>query len=218
MKKIINCLFIFLFCSLSVFAQGITTANEFFKSVSSTYATFKDYTAKVDIELGKEKMSANLIYMAPNKMRIDFLQPAGQTIVYDGKKLVCYLPDTLSILTQESNSVNPATSEGLSLLRRYYSISYEKNSNVVPLDENSDEQVVKLILWRRTSSESFRYIKLAINPKTKLIRRMTAVTPGGVTYLFDFKDYEVNIGLTEQRFKYDIPSGANTYDNFLFSE
>ena len=89
-----------MFCSLSVFAQGITTANEFFKSVSSTYATFKDYTAKVDIELGKEKMSANLIYMAPNKMRIDFSQPAGQTIVYDGKKLVFQRPGSAQIFKE----------------------------------------------------------------------------------------------------------------------
>lgn len=218
MKKILNYFLICIFCSGVVFSQGITTANEFFKSISDNYASFNDYSAKIDIKIAEQQMAANVIYLAPNKMRLDFTNPSGQTIVYDGKKFVCYLPDSLSVLTQDSVSSNPVTAEGLSLLRRYYSVSYEKNSDLVPLDETSDEKVVKLILWRRASSENFRYIKMAINPETKLIRRIIAVTPGGVTYQFDFNNYEVNVGLTEQRFKYDVPSGANTYDNFLFSE
>ena len=78
--------------------------------------------------------------------------------------------------------------------------------------------VVKLILWRRSASESFRYLKMSVNPTTKLIRRIIAVTPGGTTYQFDFKNYEINQGLTEKRFQNDIPSGANSIDNFLYSE
>lgn len=218
MKKRLGFIAIFLASTVSFFAQGITTANEFFKSVSSTYATFKDYSVAVSITIGKEELSANVLYMAPNMMRMDFIVPSMQTIVYDGKKLVCYLPDSASILTQESSGANPTTSEGLSLLRRYYSVSYEVGPGLHNLDESSDEKVVKLILWRRSASESFRYIKMAINPTTKLIRRLIAVTPNGVTYKFDFKDYELNLGLSEKRFMYDIPSGANTYDNFLFSD
>ena len=218
MKKCILTIAFAAFCSISAFSQGITTANEFFKAVSDKYATFKDYQASVDIKIDKKEMSATILYMAPDKMRMDFTVPAQQTIVYDGKKLVCYLPDSASVLTQDAVDANPTTSEGLSLLRRYYSVSYEKGQAAVPLDENSDEKVVKLILWRRSSSESFRYIKIAIDPDTKLIRRIIAVTPAGVVYQFDFKNYDINQGLSEKRFQYDIPSGANNYDNFLFSD
>ena len=59
---------------------------------------------------------------------------------------------------------------------------------------------------------------MAINPDTKLIRRIIAVTPNGIIYQFDFKNYEINQGITEKRFQYDIPAGANNYDNFLFSD
>ena len=121
-------------------------------------------------------------------------------------------------LTQDATGANPTTSEGLSLLRRYYTVSYEKGQGKVPLDEGSDEMVIKLILWRRTASESFRNIKMSIDPDTKLIRRIVATTPGGVVYQFDFKNYEINQGLTAKRFEYDIPSGANNYDNFLFAD
>ncbi|MCR5613868.1 LolA family protein [Treponema sp.] len=218
MKKCFLTIALAAICSISAFSQGITTANEFFKAVSDKYATFKDYQASVDITIDKKEMSATILYMAPDKMRMDFTVPAQQTIVYDGKKLICYLPDSASVLTQDAADANPTTSEGLSLLRRYYSVSYEKGQTAVPLDENSDEKVVKLILWRRSSSESFRYIKIAIDPDTKLIRRIIAVTPSGVVYQFDFKNYDINQGLSEKRFQYDIPSGANNYDNFLFSD
>lgn len=205
-------------CGISAFAQGIITANEFFKAVSDKYATFKDYQAVVDIKIGNTPMAANVLYLAPDKMRMDFSNPAQQTIVYDGKKLICYLPESASVLTQDSTGANPTTSEGLSLLRRYYTVSYEKGQAAVALEDGSDEMVIKLILWRRTGSESFRNIKMAIDPETKLIRRIIATTPGGVVYQFDFRGYEINQGLTAKRFEYDIPSGANNYDNFLFSE
>ena len=203
---------------ISAFAQGITTANEFFKAVSDKYATFKDYQAVVDIKIGNTPMAATVTYIAPDKMRMDYTNPANQTIVYDGKKLICYLPESASVLTQDATGANPTTSEGLSLLRRYYTVSYEKGQGKVPLDEGSDEMVIKLILWRRTASESFRNIKMSIDPDTKLIRRIVATTPGGVVYQFDFKNYEINQGLTAKRFEYDIPSGANNYDNFLFAD
>lgn len=225
-KRCICTAAVVLACGFSTFAQGITTANEFFKTVSEKYATYKDYQAKVEIMVGSTSMSASVIYMAPDKMRMDFTNPAEQTIVYDGKTLICYLPDSASVLTQDAtgaggssaNAANAATPEGLALLRRYYTVSYEKGQEAVPLEDDSDEMVVKLILWRRSTSESFKNIKLAIDPETLRIRRIVATTPGGVVYQFDFKDYEINQGLTDKRFQYDIPSGANSYDNFLMSE
>lgn len=209
---------IIVLCGFSAIAQGITTANEFFKSVSDKYATFKDYQAEVDIKIDKTDMAATVTYLAPDKMRMDFSNPAEQTIVYDGKRLVCYLPDSGAVLTQDATGENPTTSEGLSLLRRYYTVSYEIGQGEVPLDEGSDEMVVKLILWRRTGSESFRSIRISIVPETKLIRRIIATTPDGIVYQFDFKTYEINQGLTAKRFEYNIPSAANNYDNFLFSD
>ena len=163
-------------------------------------------------------MRGRITYLSPNMMRIDFSEPAEQTIVFDGKKLVIYLPENAMLLTQDANSESMATSEGLSLMRRYYSVSYETSQTPVPLEEGSDEEVVRLMLWRKTTSEAFRYIRLSINPNTKMIRRLEAVTPANTAYVFDFLGYEINQGLTEQRFKYDIPSAANAYDNFMFSQ
>lgn len=214
--------------SAGVFAQGpetIITANEYFKSVSEEYGKIKDYQANANITIDKEDMKAKITYLQPDKVRFDFSKPEEQVIVFNGETLTIYLPGHQAVLTQNANAedsdakgnaANLATSEGLSLMRRYYTVSYETSQEAVPLDEGSDEKVVRLVLWRRTTSEAFRYIKLSITPKTKLIRRVEAVTPSDITYKIDFSDYEINQGLTAQRFSYDIPSAANSYDNFMF--
>ncbi len=208
---------------LGAAAQNITTANEFFKTVSDFYGTLQDYQAKTHITVGKQEMNAAVTYLQPDKVRLDFSEPAEQTIVFNGETLTVYLPEYEAVLTQNANSGaaaggNLASAEGLSLMRRYYTVSYETGPEPVPIDEDSDEKVIKLVLWRRTTSEAFRYIKLSIEPDTKLIRRLEAVTPSNVEYIFNFSEYELNQGLTVQRFSYDIPSAANSYDNFLFSE
>lgn len=228
-----KCLFAAIFaaaiCS-GAFAQGsdpIITANEYFKSVSEEYGKIKDYQANANITIDKEDMKAKITYLQPDKVRFDFSKPEEQVIVFNGETLTIYLPGHQAVLTQnanaedsdsKSNAANLATSEGLTLMRRYYTVSYETSQEAVPLDEGDDssEKVVRLVLWRRTTSEAFRYIKLSISPKTKLIRRVEAVTPSDITYKIDFSDYEINQGLTAQRFSYDIPSAANSYDNFMF--
>lgn len=231
-KKIFFFLFMINSLFAAAFAQEIITANEYFKTIADKYGSIKDYQAKVAITISngesrnktETNMAAKLTYLSPDKVRFDFSEPQEQVIVFNGETLTIYLPGSAAVLTQNANTddnakaTNLATSEGLSLMRRYYSVSYETSQEAVPLDEDSEENVVRLMLWRRTTSEAFRYIKLSITPETKMIRRVEAVTPTNITYKIDFSDYEVNQGLTAQRFSYDIPSAANSYDNFMFSE
>ena len=103
-------------------------------------------------------------------------------------------------------------------MSRYYTVAYETGQNAEPLEEGSDEMVVKFILTRKNASEAFKFIKIYINPNTKLIRRINAVTPNNEEFFLDFFDYKLNQNITDQRFIYDPPSSANNYNNFLFTE
>lgn len=222
MKKLIFVLqfSLFIFCAS---AQGILTASSFFKSVSDSYATIKDYEADVDIKASKSTMSGHLSYKHPNLLRIDFTSPEDQVICFNGDLLTIYLPGSAAILNQSvdnsnNNGANLATAQGLSLLGRYYSPAYETGQEAVPLSEGSDERVVKLILRRRNMSEAFSIIKMAVSPSTMLIRRIEATTPQGEVFTFDFRNYKLNQNISDQRFIYDPPTSANNYNNFLFSE
>lgn len=205
-------------------AQSITTASAYFENVSKFYGTIKDYEVDFEIKMDKKETSGKLSYKAPDLIRLDYTNPEEQVIVFNGDTLTIYLPEQAAVLQQSvqssgsTNTANLTTPQGLTLMSRYYTIAYETGQNPEPLEEGSDEMVVKFILTKKSASEAFRYIKIGVNPDTKLIRHMEAVTPKGEEFIFDFANYVLNQNLTDQRFIYDAPSSANNYNNFLFSE
>lgn len=223
MRKFLSVCVISLVLGAALSAQGILTASSFFKSVSDNYATIKDYEADIDIKAARTNMRGHLSYKTPDLLRIDFTNPEEQVICFNGDLLTIYLPGSAAILNQAvdksgSGGANLATAQGLLLLSRYYSPAYETGQDSVPLDEGSEEMVVKLILRRRNMSEAFSTIRVSVSPATMLIRRIEATTPQGESFTFDFRNYVLNQGISDQRFIYDPPTSANNYNNFLFSE
>ena len=224
MKKLLIS-FCALFISTVLFAQNITTASAYFKTISEYYGTIKDYEVDFEIKIEKTESAGKLSFKAPNLLRMDYTNPPEQVICFNGDILTIYIKEPAEAVLQQqvtldstNNTASLTTPQGLSLMSRYYTVAYETGQNPEPLEEGSDEMVVKLILTRKSASEAFRYIKLAINDETKLIRRIEAVTPKGEEFVFNFFDYALNQNLSEQRFVYDAPSSANNYNNFLFTE
>lgn len=231
MKKI-NITVFFLFCAVvSLSSQTpILTVSAFFKTVSEKYAQIRDYEADMTVTTNKGIMHSRVSFKKPNLLRIDFSDPATQTIVFNGELLTVYLPGPRAILSQSveggsrARAANLATPQGLGLMSRYYSIAYETGQDPVALDESTagsaaEEKVIKLLLSRKNTSEGFRTIKLAVNPSTLLIRRVEAVSAvTGEVFKFDFTDYALNQNIPDTRFLYDAPSSANTYNNFLLTE
>lgn len=221
MKKLSKSLLVlaFLFgCTASLCAQGITTASAYFKSISDYYATFKDYEVDFNIKINTKETIGVLSYKSPNYVRLDYTKPANQVICFNGEVLTMYLPESAAVLQQSAKTSTSMAPQGLSLMSRYYSVAYETGQSAVPLDSYSDEMVVKFILKRKSGAEAFTYIKVAVNPETKLIRRMEAVTPSGITFTINFLGYRINQGMSENRFIYDAPSSANNLNNFLYAE
>ena len=220
MKKIVIALF--LLFPASLFAQSITTASAYFKTISEYYSTLKDYEVNFEIKIEKQETAGRLSFKAPDLLRLDYTNPEEQVICYNGDTLTIYLPDSDAVLqqniTEDTGAEALTTPQGLSLLSRYYTVAYETGQNAEPLEDGSDEMVIKFILTRKSAAEAFRYINIAVSEQTKLIRRIEAVTPKGEVILFDFFDYVLNQDITDQRFIYDAPSSANNYNNFLFSE
>jgi outer membrane lipoprotein-sorting protein len=55
----------FLVMGTSVFAQNITTASAYFKSVSEYYGTLKDYEVDFEIKMDKQETAGVLSFKAP---------------------------------------------------------------------------------------------------------------------------------------------------------
>jgi outer membrane lipoprotein-sorting protein len=203
-------------------AQEIVTAERYLETVSEKYGGIRDYEARIAIRSGSSEMQGNVSYLSPSFLRIDFTRPAEQVIVFNGELLTVYLPEYRAVLNQtitpSRRGASMATPQGLSLLRRNYVASFVSSPDPVRLDENSNEEVVKLRLARRSISEGFREIILSISPVSKLIRRIEGRTIADVQVRFDFTNIRTNVGIPELRFIYDSPASAYMYNNFLFRD
>ena len=218
MKKLIACLFVAAFCSVFAFSQ-IVTATAYFNEISDRYEEIITFECDMAIVADGKKMSGHVLYRRPEMVRVDFSSQRGQVAMFDGNTLIIYLPSQQTLLQQVVNNSDAQVSpRGLTLLRRYYSVSFETSAEPVPLDEGSSFKVVNLLFTRRAASEAFSTIKMSIDPSTKLIRRIVATTPQNKVYRFDFTGYGLNVRITDERFMYDPPSSINAYNNFLFQE
>jgi outer membrane lipoprotein-sorting protein len=208
---------------IPLFSQEIVTAEQYLKTVSERYSSVKDYEAHIVIRSGSSEMVGNVSYLSPAFLRIDFTRPSDQVIVFNGELLTVYLPEYRAVLNQSitpgrRSGASLASAQGLALLTRNYVASFITGPNPVVLDTNSTEQVIKLRLIRRLTSENFREIILSINPTSKLIRRIEGRTVADTLVQFDFSNIRTNQGIPEMRFSYDSPASANMYNNFLFRD
>jgi outer membrane lipoprotein-sorting protein len=206
-----------------IYSQEIITAERYLETVSERYGSIRDYEAHIVIRSGSSEMTGNVSYLSPSFLRIDFIRPADQVIVFNGELLTVYLPEYRAVLNQSitpsrRSGASLASAQGLALLRRNYVSSFITGPDPVALDGSPGEQVVKLRLIRRNTAESFREIILSINPANRTIRRIEGRTVADTLVQFDFTNIRTNQGIPEMRFIYDSPASANMYNNFLFRE
>ncbi|MDC7226324.1 MAG: outer-membrane lipoprotein carrier protein LolA [Spirochaetales bacterium] len=224
-KRIIFSITFLILSSEVLFAQEIVTAVSFFENISTYYGDVFDYEAEISITQGTgadASVSSGVIYYkSPNLLRIDFTEPNEQVICATGSDLLIYLPKQVVVMTQKLKRHSDATlatmasSQGLDLLEKGYSISYLDGPDPVPLEEGSNELVTKLKLEWRTTEQGFRQIEMSIG-KDNLIRRMKAVTPEMEEVQFDFVGIEINQNIPDIRFEYEVPASAYEIKNFLF--
>ncbi len=222
MKK--NIFFILLFfISIAIYSQNIMTAGAFFSSVSERYAQINDYVVGINIKINDTNQTGTAMFKRPDMLRIDFVSPAEQCIIFAENVLSISLPQYRTILTQNieqsfAGGSSLATPQGLSLMKRAYTIQYEHSAEPVPLDENSGEKVIVLIMNRKSASETFKRLKVMVSPESKLIRRIEALPIDGGPIVFNFYNYRINIGVSSKDFVFDAPPTAKVLNNFLFVE
>jgi len=221
LRRALPALLHLLLCPHALPAQEIMTAESFFDEISDRYGKLQDYTARISIAKGEETMKGRLSYKTPNRLRIDFTDPAEQVLVPDGEELQVYIPRYEVILLQklkrrsQAALANMVSAQGLNLLKKGYSVAYLIGPDWVALEEGSREMVKKLRLSSRSTSEGFRQVIMAVG-RNGLIRRVTGGTLNYEEFVMDLTDVVVNQNIPDTRFDYDAPAYANVYQNFLF--
>jgi len=224
MKKIYFSVILFLLICNVLVSQEILTADRYFEKVSAKFGNIADYEAILTITQDENVSKGVIYYKRPHLLRINFSSPSEQVIVVNNTKLTVYIPKYAVILEQELNPKSEkslqtlATSQGFNFLRDNYTIAFLVGPQLIPLDEKSDEKVIKLKFIWRSIKEGFREIVIAFN-EDGLIRRIIgkqAIT--NKTIQFDYTNLSLNQGISDERFEYDPPPNANVYGNFLFED
>ncbi|GEM_PF-6573997 len=163
-----------------------------------------------------DERTANFRYRAPDTFLISFGKPYGQKIYSDSKTLQIWIPQRKILgeqkLDPESGS-GTETREALDILLKRY------NFNYVPNDEpkNTVEQNSWVLVGTAKATRvGFREIKLWVDRKTHLIKKIRGRTLRGDTVAIVFSQIEINPALTEQDFQFDLPANYETIDNPLF--
>jgi outer membrane lipoprotein-sorting protein len=219
MRRIIVGLFLLVSGISSVAAQE--TAEKYFDRISDYYGNIRDYEGDLVITRGDLEQVAQISYKNPNMMRLDFSVPEGQVLNVNNESLELYLPEYRVSFVQplknraDSTLAGMANSQGLELMKRNYSIGYVSGPAAVPLDEGSEEMVIKLKLNWRSTSEGFRELYISVG-QNNLIRRIEGVTTSLDSIIFDFTNLETNKDIPDARFDYKSPPEGNSIENFLF--
>jgi outer membrane lipoprotein-sorting protein len=212
-----------LFLHSSLYGQDIITADVYFEQVSEIYGDVEDYEAQITITQDETIMSGSIFYKTPNLVRIDFEDPEDQYLIVNGEILAIYIPKHSVLLKQflprrsEASLEAMASSQGLIYLRNNYKIAYVIGPAPIPLDEGSEEMVVKLKFQWRATAEGFKDIEIAFSEEG-LIRRVKGITATNVHVQFDFTDIKINGGIPKEFFDMDDPPSAYEYKNFLFGD
>ena len=203
-------------------AFGQETASRFFERVSERYESIEDYSANLRIEKGDEVQTAEVWYKNPDRLRLDFSEPAEMVMAVDGEELQVWVPHPYNVtfsqpLRRDSQAqmAGFSGSRGLELLSRYYTVAYAQSPDPVPLEQGSPERVVKLRMLWKSNNEGFRELEVSIDSDLK-IRRIVGITTIGETIMFDFTNMVINRGIPDARFDYESPPTGNTIENFLF--
>lgn len=225
MKSCISCFTLaiggFLIALIPLNAQE--TANRYFESVSENYKNIGYYTANLSITRRETVQTAYVQYKQPNLLRLDFSNPEGMVIAVNDEFLQVWVPEYNVTFEQKLRRDNQsqipslATSRGLELMQRYYTVAYADSPSPVPLGENSLEKVIKLHLEWKSNNEGFRKIELSIIPDYKTIRRVIGTTITGETITFDFTDIKLNNSIPITRFDFESPPTGNTIENPFFN-
>ena len=200
-------------------SADMVSAEKFFGNLSASYGAVKDYEANITITQGKGVSRGKISYKSPLYLFIRFDEPANQVICFDGEKLTVYLPNEQVVLQQRYKKKGPgqiealATSQGLTIMQRNYSIAYLTGPSTVPLEDGSREMVVKLKLVSRGTTS---YSLLIVSVKDSLIRRVEGTQSNGEKVIMDFANIRTNQGVPDSRFVYDAPPYANVIQDWLF--
>lgn len=186
-------------------------AEDVLARVRKKYESVTDATVKFSQETRfalagiNQRVDGKLQLKKTNKYRVEL---EGQTIVTDGQTVWSYAVATNQVLIDRFK----LNERLLSPERLLTTAPDEYASRVLGNERIGSTATVVLLLTPRGESSSVKSLKLWVDEGTFLVKQVVLVDVNGRETQYTVRDIDINTGLDDGRFVFDVPEGVEVVD------
>jgi outer membrane lipoprotein carrier protein len=201
-----------LVCALAVVrAQAGDPAKDIMEKVSDRYASITDgelrFTQKTGFALARveQEVSGTLIFKKTNKYRVEY---DGQVVVTDGKTVWSYSPSTNQVLIDNFR----LNERSLTPERILGEAPDEYAPTLVGREKIGTMETVVLKLTPPEGSGTLKTMKIWVQEGEWIIRKAELLDLHGKRTTYQVHSMKTNTGVSDTRFTFEAPAGAETVD------
>ncbi len=186
-------------------------AQDVLTRVRKKYDAVTDATLKFSQEVRfplagiNQRLEGKLLLKKTNKYRVEL---DGQTIVTDGQTVWSYAVATNQVLIDKFK----LNERMLSPERLLTTAPDEYASRVVGKEKVGSTETIVLLLTPRSESSSVKSLKLWVDEGTSLVKQVLLVDVNSRETQYTVREIDINRGLEDSRFVFDIPEGVEVVD------
>ncbi len=210
-------------------AHNWNSPSEVVKKIKKKYSEIKTIAADFQINTVNNKKTTNMKgtcqFKNPGKIRYDFAQPNGDTIVSDGKTLWIFIKKIGAVGKQDleiqknNNSGEPifqaASGTGLSRIFRKYHYKFDSINQPQKGEDGKDYFV--LALEQREKIGGFENMTLFIDANEYLIKKAIGRDSRGKESTIQYSNIQIDTEIEDGVFNYHISGNAKIVNNPLVS-
>ena len=141
----------------------------------------------------------------PGKMRWDYAPPSKKVFVSDGVNLFLFEPADNQVTKSAVPKQDEATTAVLFLVGKG-NLTRDFNVSFLP---NAPAGTYSLRLDPKLPERDYDWLQVVVDQQTMQIRTLTTADRQGGQSKFTFSNFKENTGVSDSRFDFKIPRGAN---------
>ena len=146
--------------------------------------------------------SGELLLRKPGKMRWAYTQPAGKLFLSDGKLIYYYNPISKRAEKMKFKETEDMRAPLAFLLGK---LDFQKDFTDFKIKQDGDNKLV--IAKPKSEKLPYRQVEFTVSPQME-IRQLIVSGHDDAVLIFRFSNEQMNPGLDEQMFKFELPAGA----------
>jgi outer membrane lipoprotein carrier protein len=180
--------------------------------VQARYDATHDFTARVIQKLRVASLDKTLTtegtvaFKKPGRMRWEFKEDDPQIIIADGTTLWFYRPEEQQVFKAPFDAAFHSSTP-ISFLTGVGRIA--QDFDITLNGQSADGTLLYLQLIPKRDAGDVGVLRLRVTRDTADIRGAEVYDPLGNVSILEFEDLRRNLGLTDERFEFEVPAGVD---------